>query len=164
KNSIKDYFSIFPIVQDQTKEPNEEPEDLSDSRKTADEASTVTNLPRETLASSTQAYGPQYPDIFCENRSVSTLTEAEKISFLIGKWDSEDLCKYKFPLRNISGYNRRLNPKVMKQASWLRYSPSADSVYCGYCYLFGKYYGYHARGVAGVQVFCEAVSGFPGTA
>lgn len=25
----------------------------------------------------------------------------------------------------------------MKQASWLRYSPSADSVYCGYCYLFG---------------------------
>lgn len=137
KNSIKDYFSIFPIVQDQTREPNEEPEDLSDSRKTADEASTVTNLPRETLASSTHAYGPQYPDVFCENRSVSTLTEAEKISLLIGKWDSEDLCKYKFPLRNISGYNRRLNPKVMKQASWLRYSPSADSVYCGYCYSFG---------------------------
>ncbi|XP_068703792.1 zinc finger MYM-type protein 1-like [Montipora foliosa] len=109
----------------------------TDSRKTADEASTVTNLPRETLASSTHAYGPQYPDVFCENRSVSTLTEAEKISLLICKWDSEDLCKYKFPLRNISGYNRRLNPKVMKQASWLRYSPSADSVYCGYCYLFG---------------------------
>ena len=28
KNSIKDYFSICPIVQDQTREPNEEPEDL----------------------------------------------------------------------------------------------------------------------------------------
>ena len=53
----------------------------------------------KTLASSTHAYGPQYPDVFCENRSVSTLTEAEKISLLIGKWDSEDLCKYKFPLR-----------------------------------------------------------------
>ena len=25
----------------------------------------------------------------------------------------------------------------MKQASWLRYSASADFVYCGYCYLFG---------------------------
>ena len=28
RNSIKDYFSICPIVQDQTREPNEEPEDL----------------------------------------------------------------------------------------------------------------------------------------
>ena len=71
----------------------------AESRKTADEASTVSNLPRETLASSTHACGPQYPDVFSENRSVSTLTEAEKISLLIGKWDSEDLCKYKFPLR-----------------------------------------------------------------
>ena len=42
-----------------------------------------------------------------------------------------------FPFRNISGKNRKLNPNIIKQTPWLRYSPSTDSVYCGYCYLFG---------------------------
>ena len=43
--------------------------------------------------------GPQYPDVFAEGKTVSTLTDNEKISLLEGEWDSNDLYKFSFPSR-----------------------------------------------------------------
>ena len=43
--------------------------------------------------------GPQYPDVFPEGKTASSLTDNEKISLLEGVWHSNDHYKFIFPLR-----------------------------------------------------------------
>ena len=38
--------------------------------------------------------GQQYPDVFAEGKTASSLTDNEKISLLEGEWNSNDLFKF----------------------------------------------------------------------
>ena len=42
--------------------------------------------------------GPEYPDVF-KGKTVSSLTDNEKIVLLEGEWDSNDVYKFIFPSR-----------------------------------------------------------------
>ena len=62
---------------------------------------TLSDTSRVATSSSTNVYGPQYPDVFRENRAASALSDTAKVSLLEGKWDNEDLFRYKFPSRYL---------------------------------------------------------------
>ncbi|XP_053398293.1 zinc finger MYM-type protein 1-like [Mercenaria mercenaria] len=76
---------------------------------------------------------PPYPDVFIES-SVS-LSCDDKLALLSEQWDAQE---YKFPTRFNGGKLRKAQAGWFTTHKWLKYSVSADGVYCAPCFLFGE--------------------------
>lgn len=134
--SILNYFSKLTKIQDTVnQDDNENPSssEILTEVVTIEEGNTTQNEP---MASNTPDSSTFVPPTDIKFYNPFLMNEEERINAL-NQLDYPDI-SYEYPATFMIDRNRKFQSKWFHLYPWLYYSKSTDSVYCKFCYFYGK--------------------------